>query len=57
VVVLTPAEELGLSGLHLDGRVRKAIYAMRPETVIDLARRMTEESQKRHLLYLREGEP
>jgi hypothetical protein len=57
VVVLTPAEELGLSGLHLDGRVRKAIYAMRPETVIDLARRMALESQKRHLLYLREGEP
>ena len=28
MVVLTPAEELGLSGLHLDGRVRKAFYAM-----------------------------
>jgi hypothetical protein len=56
MVVLTPAEELGLSGLHLDGRVRKAFYAMSPETLIELSRNMTEESAKRHLFYLREGE-
>jgi hypothetical protein len=57
MVLLTPAEELGLSGLHLDGRVRKAFYAMPPETILDLSRRMTAEAGKRHLLYLREGEP
>jgi hypothetical protein len=57
MVVLTPAEELGLSGLHLDGRVRKAFYAMPSETIVELSRRMTEESRNRHLLYLREGEP
>jgi hypothetical protein len=57
MVVLTPAEELGLSGLHLDGRVRKAFYAMPNETIVELSRRMTEESRNRHMLYLREGEP
>jgi hypothetical protein len=57
MVVLTPAEELGLSGLHLDGRVRKAFYAMPPETIVDLSRRMTEQAGKQHLLYLREGQP
>ena len=56
MVVLTPAEELGLSGLHLDSRVRKAFYAMSSETILDLSRRMNEEAGKRHLLYLREGE-
>ncbi len=57
MVVLTPAEELGLSGLHLDGRLRKAFYAMPPETIVELQRKLTEESARRHLLYLREGEP
>ncbi|HTM53492.1 MAG TPA: hypothetical protein VL175_05660 [Pirellulales bacterium] len=57
MVVLTPAEELGLSGLHLDGRVRKAIYAMSPETIRELARRMNEEATRRHLLYYRETGP
>jgi hypothetical protein len=57
MVVLTPAEELGLSGLHLDARVRQAFYAMPPQTILDLSARMTEEAGKRHLLYLREGEP
>ena len=57
MVVLTPAEELGLSGLHLDGRVRKAFYAMSNETIVELSRQMHDESRRRHLLYLREGEP
>ena len=57
MVVLTPAEELGLSGLHLDGRVRKAFYAMSSDTIVELSRRMIEESRNRRLLYLREGEP
>lgn len=57
MVVLTPAEELGLSGLNLDGRLRKAFYSMSPSTMGELSRRMTEEAGRRHLLYLREGEP
>jgi hypothetical protein len=55
MVVLTPAEELGLSGLHLDGRVRKAFYAMPSETIVELSRQMVEESRKRRLVYLRDG--
>jgi hypothetical protein len=57
MVVLTPAEELGLSGLHLDGRVRKAFYAMPSETIVELSQRMIEESRKRRLVYLRDGRP
>lgn len=57
MVLLTPAEELGLSGLHLDSRVRKAFYAMPSETIVELSRQMTAEAGKRHLLYLRDGEP
>ena len=57
MVVLTPAEELGLSGLHLDARVRQAFYAMSSETILELSAKMTEEAGRRHLLYLREGEP
>jgi hypothetical protein len=57
MVLLTPAEELGLSGLHLDGRVRKAFYAMSSEAIVELSRRMNEEAGRRHLLYLRDGQP
>lgn len=57
MVVLTPAEELGLSGMHLDSRLRKAFYAMPPETIVELSQRMTVEAARRHLLYLRDGEP
>ncbi len=57
MVMLTPAEELGLSGLHLDSRVRKVFYAMPAEKIIELSRRLHDESLNRHLLYLREGEP
>jgi hypothetical protein len=57
MTLLTPAEELGLSGLHLDGRVRKAFYAMPPELIVELSQKMTAEAGRRHLLYLREGEP
>ena len=44
--MLTPAEELGLSGLSLDSRVRKAFYALPSETLADLIRRMTVESRR-----------
>ena len=36
---LTPAEELGLSGLSLDSRVRKAFYALPSETLAGLKAR------------------
>ncbi len=52
---LTPAEEFGLSGLSLDSRVRKAFYALPSPVLADLMRRMTSESQKRHLIYQRDG--
>jgi hypothetical protein len=56
MVVLTPAEELGLSGLHLDGRLRKAFYALPSEVIVELSQRMNEGARARHLLYLRGGE-
>jgi hypothetical protein len=55
--MLTPAEELGLSGLSLASRVRKAFYTLPEPTVIDLIQRIREESFRRHLIYLRDGEP
>ena len=57
MVLLTPAEELGLSGLSLDSRVRQAFYAMPAATVFELAQRMDAEAYARKLLYSRHGEP
>ena len=54
--MLTPAEELGLSGLSLASRVRKAFYRIPEAEVVDLTRRIREESTRRHLIYLRDGE-
>jgi hypothetical protein len=54
--MLTPAEELGLSGLALASRVRKAFYKIPEETVVTLIQRIREEAVRRELLYLREGE-
>ncbi len=55
--MLTPIEELGLSGLSLEGRVRQALYRL-PETALaDLLRRIRDESFRRHVVYLRDGEP
>ena len=34
--MLTPAEELGLSGLNLASRVRQALYKLPPEEVVRL---------------------
>ncbi len=54
--MLTPAEELGLSGLSLASRVRKAFYKI-PETRLTvLMKEIREESTRRHLIYLRDGE-
>jgi hypothetical protein len=54
--MLTPAEELGLSGLSLASRVRKAFYQIPAAQVINLIGRIREEAIKRHLIYLRDGE-
>jgi hypothetical protein len=56
MVVLTPAEELGLSGLSLDSRVRKVFYALSAAEIADLDDRMTEAALRRKLLYFRDGE-
>lgn len=54
--MLTPAEELGLSGLRLASRVRKAFYQIPESELLDLMRRIHEEATRRHLIYLRDGE-
>lgn len=53
--MLTPAEELGLSGLSLAGRVRKAFYRLPEPEVVALTERMRQEAFRRHLIYLRDG--
>ncbi|HKI38313.1 MAG TPA: hypothetical protein VKA46_41070 [Gemmataceae bacterium] len=55
--MLTPAEELGLSGLSLAGQVRQAFHKLPEPAVLDLVRRMREEAFRRHLIYLRDGVP
>jgi hypothetical protein len=55
--MLTPAEELGLSGLALASRVRKAFYRIPEERLAELMRRIREESLQRHLIYLRDDKP
>lgn len=54
--MLTPAEELGLSGMSLAGRVRKALYRIPEPKLSELIQRVREESFRRHLIYMRDGE-
>lgn len=54
--MLTPAEELGLSGLNLDSRLRKVFYGLPPETIVELSQRMTDEAFRRNLIYTRHGD-
>jgi hypothetical protein len=54
--MLTPAEELGLSGLSLASKVRKAFYKIPEPTLVALLQKIREESFRRHLIYLRNGE-
>jgi hypothetical protein len=54
--MLTPAEELGLSGLSLASRVRKAFYKIPEPRLALLMQQLREESFRRHLIYLRDGE-
>ncbi len=55
--MLTPAEELGLSGLSLASRVRKAFERIPASELVRLLQRIREESVRRHLIYLRDGKP
>jgi hypothetical protein len=54
--MLTPAEELGLSGSNLASRIRKAFYTIPPQQLRRLLEEIRTESFRRHLIYLREGE-
>jgi len=55
--MLTPAEELGLSGAALAGRVRTAFYRIPERDLIDLMQHIRDESVRRHVIYLRDGQP
>ena len=55
--MLTPAEELGLSGAALAGRVRRAFHHIPEPALVDLMQRIRDESLRRHLIYLRDGQP
>ena len=54
--MLTPAEEMGLSGLRLASRVRKAFQQISEPALIELMERIRDQSLRRHLVYLRDGE-
>jgi hypothetical protein len=54
--MLTPAEELGLSGLSLASRVRKAFFQIPETRLAELMKQIHEEATRRHLCYLRDGE-
>ncbi|HWB14510.1 MAG TPA: hypothetical protein VG826_35125 [Pirellulales bacterium] len=54
--MLTPAEELGLSSLNLESRLRKVFYGLSDETIVELTRRMEREAFRRNLIYSRHGE-
>ncbi len=54
--MLTPAEELGLSGLNLASRVRKAIFRVTEQRLVKLSERIRELSRQRQVFYLRDGQ-
>src|SRR5262245_28194233 len=53
--MLTPAEEMGLGGMYLAGRVLKAFHTLDEQALGTLGQRIREESLRRHIVYLREG--
>jgi hypothetical protein len=55
--MLTPAEEMGLSGLSLASRVRKAFFQIPEPELVALMGAMRDEATRRHLIYLRDGKP
>jgi hypothetical protein len=54
--MLTPAEELGLAGLNLASRVRKAFFRITEPRLVKLSERIRELSKQRRVLYLRDGQ-
>src|SRR5581483_8319522 len=54
--MLTPAEELGLSGLSLATRVRKVFFNMPEQKLAQLIEQLHAESVQRRLVYLRDGD-
>jgi hypothetical protein len=54
--MLTPAEELGLSGHSLASRVRQAFYKIPEPALVELIHAIRAESARRHLVYLRDGQ-
>ena len=55
--MLTPNEELGLAGQSLSGRVRRALHAIPDAEMRELLHTIRAESEARHLIYYRDGEP
>jgi hypothetical protein len=53
--MLTPIEELGLSGSNLAGRVRRALHKVPEPELLGLLQRIECEAGRRHLVYLRDG--
>ncbi len=53
--MLTPAEEMGLSGLGVASRVRKALYQIPEPDLAQLIGRIEAESLRRKLVYFRDG--
>ena len=55
MIMLTPAEELGLSGHHIDSRVRRAAARLPPAQLRELAQRVAAAAGQHRLLYVRDG--
>lgn len=53
--MLTPAEELGLAGQAVAGRIRRALHRLPDARLAELAREVEAEARRRHLVYLRDG--
>jgi hypothetical protein len=53
--MLTPAEELCLSGMNLAGRVRGALHRIPPSEMLGVLQTIEREAARRHLVYLRDG--
>src|SRR3990170_2696246 len=54
--LLTPAEALGLQGLRLASRVRRAFYRIPASELSGLLGRIEAAAAERHLVYARDGE-
>ena len=55
MVTLTPAEEMGLSGLEVASRVNKAFAAISESSLAGLLDQLRDEALRRQLVYVRDG--